>query len=200
LLPKDHYYNAYADSSSLRYKFQLRFHIKRKAEYFIYNGFLLVFFVVGMNFPMFSIEVEDVQGRLNICVTIALTLVALKFSLSGKMPQSSKSNWLDSYINHGIITCLAFMIVVSIVGSNRGLMKGRDAHDRRTADFACFTLLLIAWVGYAVFRFVKTKLNNKLKTEASIVQEYIDFHTMIIQYFALFNHLFNSSFCHFHYS
>jgi len=165
LLPKDHYYNAYANDSSGRYKFQIRFHIKRKAEYFIYNGFLLVFFVVGMNFPMFSIDVEDVQGRLNICVTIALTLVALKFSLSGKMPQSSKSNWLDSYINHGIITCLAFMIVVSIVGSNRGLMRGHDAHDRRTADFACFTLLLIAWVGYAIFRFVKTKLNNKLKSE-----------------------------------
>lgn len=146
LLPDDSF-RCFGSGVSSRPKAQLRFHIMRKSEYYLWNGFALVFFVVSMTFPTIGIPSGNVADRLNFLVTIALTVIALKFSLSDKMPLSDRSNWLDTYINYGILTCLAMMIVVSTVGS---MEAHEDDTAQQNADRSSFFLLCIVWCGYTL--------------------------------------------------
>jgi len=109
--------------------YQLGFKIQRNYEEYLYNGFGLVFMLICMNFTVFATPIDDLATRIIVIVTTSLTIVALKISLSDKMPKSRETNFLDSYINSAIAYSLAFAIAIAVVGSNY-----RSSHESESAD------------------------------------------------------------------
>jgi len=119
--------------------FQLGFRVRRKAAYYIQNGFFMVFVLFSINFTSFGIllvepgEVDldaltvssSVSSRNSIIVTVTLTIVALKFALSEKMPGTSP-NWLDAYLNFAVLCCLVMMAIFASYTSNELLMAKND--------------------------------------------------------------------------
>jgi len=74
--------------------YQYTFTIKRN---FSDNTFTLIFIITLMNFVVFSIDQTDIAARQSFLATVALTLIAVKFSLENDLPKSSRPNYIQNY-------------------------------------------------------------------------------------------------------
>lgn len=87
----------------------------RRSEAEVVNGFGVTFMLVMLNFTAFGVLADDVSTRLTMAVTVALSLVALKFAQTGA-PKAARANWFDQFVNSSILFTLATAVVFSVLG------------------------------------------------------------------------------------
>ena len=72
--------------------------ISRKSSYYTTNIFAIVVMIAFMSFFCFLVPVEEIANRVNIVITLILTTVAFKFSISNSVPKVGYSTHLDTYL------------------------------------------------------------------------------------------------------
>ncbi len=91
--------------------YQYTFTIKRN---FNDNTFTLIFIITMMNFVVFSIEKSDIAARQSFLATVALTLIAVKFSLENDLPKSSRPNYIQNYNLVSVLYTVFLMFTFAI--------------------------------------------------------------------------------------
>jgi len=81
---------------------ELSFTAVRKPLVHLHNGFGLTVVLTAMNFGAFGIPADDVADRVQVPVTVALSIVALKLSLASSQPPSGVPNWQDTFMNSAV--------------------------------------------------------------------------------------------------
>jgi len=160
----------YIEQTDSKARFQLGFRVMRKGEYLIQNGFVMIYIIFSIIFTSFGIILGDpvtgsmdamsvsdaVSSRLSIIVTVTLTLIALKFALSDKMP-ASICNWLDLYLNISVLCCLIMMAIFSLYTHNIHRMS---VNTDKFIFFATFTTWNFYNISFCACLLIKTRSMN----------------------------------------
>jgi hypothetical protein len=87
---------------------------KRVYNYYLYNIALVVFLIASLSVLSFCIELEDLANRTSITLTLLLTSVAFKITLSEKLPNVAYLTLLDQYIlwSLGMYMCMCMSSVI----------------------------------------------------------------------------------------
>ncbi|XP_063715751.1 gamma-aminobutyric acid receptor subunit pi-like isoform X4 [Symsagittifera roscoffensis] len=76
--------------------------VSRKMKFFVYNAYLVMFFITGLSFTGFCIDPIDVKFRIGGTLTLLLTSVAFKIAVSNTLPTISYLTKLDTYVLAGV--------------------------------------------------------------------------------------------------
>ena len=90
----------------------------RRAGYYIFNAFFLIFLITSVSLTIFSIDCKLTPNRLQITYTLLLTSVSFKWVVNRSLPTVSYLTSLDQYA----IACIFYICLLcfyhSIIGSN----------------------------------------------------------------------------------
>lgn len=75
--------------------------LSRKPGFYLWNVALPLCFLITLAFISVFLPAEDLPNRLQITLTLLLTLVAFKFVVSQYLPATSYQTWLDLYVTSG---------------------------------------------------------------------------------------------------
>ena len=90
--------------------------VVRKTHYYMLNAFLPLFIIVASSWTVFTLpKKEKYAERLTILVSLLLTLIALKFSLTSMLPKLSYLTVLDLYFMGGYCALSITIAEVSFV-------------------------------------------------------------------------------------
>ena len=88
----------------------LLMYAQRLNGFYVWNIVIPIFLLVSLSFVSFILDIEDFNMRFNITLTLLLTLVATKFSISTMLPQTSYLTLLDKYI----LTSFSYITIVAL--------------------------------------------------------------------------------------
>lgn len=138
----------------------LQVKIIRQWQYYMYNIVAVFMMLSAISLLSFAISVDNLEGRLNLLVTIFLTVVAFKFTL--ELPKLSYITTLDSYMLQmmGLLFVCAIMVSVTTVLAETSKENGlkwdwiedeerRKWLDRRIA-FGTFLATLFVHIRFVV--------------------------------------------------
>jgi hypothetical protein len=91
--------------------------VTRKPVYYFWNSFLLIFIITTICLCCFSIRCDIAANRLIVGITVFLTLITFKWSLSKNQPSISYLTCLDKYTLANIFMVFLNCIYYSIMGS-----------------------------------------------------------------------------------
>jgi len=85
-------------------------HVTREWGYYFWNVFLILFFLVTMSGAAFSMPADQPSNRLSVVITLVLTAVAFKSSISQNIPKISYNTFVDTYSFY--CTCFLGLVVL----------------------------------------------------------------------------------------
>jgi hypothetical protein len=143
--------------------------VTRKPVYYIWNSFLLIFIITTICLCCFSIRCDIAANRLIVGITVFLTLITFKWSLSKNQPSISYLTCLDKYTLSNIfivfINCIYYSIMGSITSVNCPLPYYKIDLYAFIASLSLFLLLSGSFVIIAlVYHYLNSK-NLKLRDE-----------------------------------
>ncbi|XP_028408136.1 uncharacterized protein LOC114530728 [Dendronephthya gigantea] len=95
--------------------YKIKCHVERIPNFYLLNIVIIVFSILGLTFCSFAVDISSLDVRLNVTLTLLLTLVAFKFVVSQRFPNVSYLTRLDEYILFCmIIQCL--IAVAHVIG------------------------------------------------------------------------------------
>lgn len=103
----------FGDGSGHLARCWFRFHMRRYPYYYIVNVFALTMMISTLSVCSFAIPFTDIADRLSFNVTLLLTLVALKFVVSGFMPKVPYMTMMDIRLNLSGFVLLVVMLIQS---------------------------------------------------------------------------------------
>ncbi|CAF0732300.1 unnamed protein product [Adineta steineri] len=92
-------------------------HAARRADYFFWNGYCLVFLITIICFSSFAIPPNGVQFRIAISCTLLLTSIAFRWTISNALPNISYLTLIDLYAIVSIFVLIILCIWHSIIGT-----------------------------------------------------------------------------------
>ncbi|CAF1224571.1 unnamed protein product [Adineta steineri] len=92
-------------------------HAARRADYFFWNGYFLVFLITTVCFSSFAIPPNGVQFRIAIACTLLLTSIAFRLTISNALPNISYLTLIDLYAIVSIFVLIILCIWHSIIGT-----------------------------------------------------------------------------------
>jgi hypothetical protein len=90
---------------------------KRVYNYYLYNIALVVFLIASLSVLSFCVELQDLANRTSITLTLLLTSVAFKITLSEKLPNVAYLTLLDQYILWSLVFLYMVAMVQGLMGS-----------------------------------------------------------------------------------
>lgn len=92
--------------------------ISRKPGYFLYNAYMLIFFVTALGLCTFSFSISNNNTRVQVASLLILTSINFRWIITKNMPTISYLTTLDSYS----ICALVFLVILcawnGIIGSS----------------------------------------------------------------------------------
>eukprot|EP01126_Amoeba_proteus_P000027 TRINITY_DN10005_c0_g1_i2.p1 TRINITY_DN10005_c0_g1~~TRINITY_DN10005_c0_g1_i2.p1 ORF type:complete len:377 (+),score=56.99 TRINITY_DN10005_c0_g1_i2:963-2093(+) len=98
---------ASGQTDDLRVTISLR--VERQYGFFMSNIVLIIFLIVLLAPIAFAIDHKEVSDRMQIILTLLLTVVTFKWIIAGEVPKTSTVTLLDKYI---LLSLLMFFLVV----------------------------------------------------------------------------------------
>jgi len=95
-------------------------HAARKAEYFVWNNYIITFLIGLLAINTFVIPEVEVHNRLGASMGLLLTIIAHKFAVDGSLPRISYLTHLDKYFYF----TLAITVLISFAHSFCYLFEG----------------------------------------------------------------------------
>lgn len=134
--------NRFNASSKCEYAFVIT--VQRKFSYYIANIAVPNSLLVALNFGIFCLDYLDVSSRLQIILTILLTAVAFKFSVSSLLPVLSYQTALDTF-------CLGLLIFVVICAMESIIIAKLPEIVARIIDNVTVAVLGVSFIVYHIF-------------------------------------------------
>ena len=155
LEPKVIWYNPFATEINLR--------CKRRPSYYVQNVVVIMFVLTTLGLIAYALPPDSLGDRVNIQITLILTVVAFKFVLATQIPRTSYNTLLDYYIFLCTITLAANVVMVCV-----GDMMAEHVNDTgkgHSIDLLCFYIMAswiafytVAWFALAIY---KTIINGR---------------------------------------
>jgi len=101
------YCKAAGQSDDFRVTVSLR--VERQYEYFMSNIVFVVFLIVLLAPTTFAIDYNSMSDRMQIVLTLLLTVITFKFIIAGEVPKTATVTLLDKYM---LLSFLMFLLVV----------------------------------------------------------------------------------------
>jgi len=121
------------------YKFSVD--VSRHPSYYIYNVMVIMFLLVSMSLTSWAVDVGDTGDRLSVTLTLVLTAVAFKSSVSDCLPKISYVTFLDGYL------FWSFTFLVSVVLENA--LSGKLNFSEYT-ELVFFVVIAGTWIVFNV--------------------------------------------------
>eukprot|EP00045_Choanoeca_perplexa_P005327 m.44947 g.44947 ORF g.44947 m.44947 type:complete len:290 (-) comp13061_c0_seq1:939-1808(-) len=125
--------------------------VARKPSYYLWNIVFPVFWVVSAAGVSMGIDGDDtttvLDARMQVTLTVLLTLIAVKFVVASDLPNASYVTWLDAYILFGFFL-IALVIIQNVIASRF------EDETRATIDFVGLAIFGILWLGLHIGVFV----------------------------------------------
>ncbi|XP_067667672.1 cys-loop ligand-gated ion channel-like [Haliotis asinina] len=158
--------------SSIKYKrpgFIFRCCAVRKVGYFTWNIMLVITMISSLSFAAFSVDRELPQRRIQLSLTLILTMVTFKFVASQSVPKLSYLTYLDRYI----LLSMSFLFLVCCWHAVVALYKSDDDTAGMMDYCAFFTFLGLYLFGQLTFVvIVGSKFAFKRRQKERLEEEY----------------------------
>jgi hypothetical protein len=143
--------------------------VTRKPVYYLWNSFLLIFIITTICLCCFSIRCDIAANRLIVGITVFLTLITFKWSLSKNQPSISYLTCLDQYTLSNIfivfLNCIYYSIMGSITSANCPLPYNKIDFYAFISSFCLFFLLSGSFVIRVLFYYSKNSKKLRLRDE-----------------------------------
>ena len=144
-------------SKSVYHEITVRFKMKRRWKVYLYNIIFYFMVITFLSLTCFALDAEDIGERLNLAVTILLTLVAFQHTVFAKLPNIPYLTFMHKYI----ILSFIFVCIVILESSLVPFINPEDVEDDED-DFAVkhvgfpFDVLFgwlfaVFWIGYHLY-------------------------------------------------
>lgn len=135
----------------------------RKAGYYFFNAFFLIFLITVLAFNIFSVDCKLPQNRLQITTTLLLTSVSFKWVINRSLPAVSYLTSLDKYAIISILFICLLCVWHAIIGSAwQSDLKWSQELDK-WALFTFAIAFLIYNTTFVIWLFVASKSQRDLK-------------------------------------
>jgi hypothetical protein len=124
--------------------------VSRKPGYFIYNAYMLIFFVSTLGFVPFSFSVSNNQFRIQVTSLLILTSVNFRWIVTQRLPTVSYLTTLDYYAIGALIFLVGLCAWHACIGSD--LFDGIDT-EREKIDSIVLICIGIVYVLYHIIYF-----------------------------------------------
>jgi len=104
---------------------QVQVHLERRSLYYISHLIVPIFLIVLCNLSSFQLDREELEGRINITLTLMLTTAAAQYIVADMLPVTNALTILDKYIMLAYILLTVALVLNVIVNKS----------DEDTADF-----------------------------------------------------------------
>lgn len=118
--------------------------VERRSSFYIYNVVLPLCFMLALSVASFALLPEQLSDRLNVTLTLLLTVVAFKFAVSSNLPTTSYLTLLDKYF------VLCFFVLMLVVIEHTISYFLEDDRARQLDRFSALTLGVL-WALFHVF-------------------------------------------------
>jgi len=95
--------------------FTFTVHVTRRWKFYFWNVMLPMFILVTMAGSALVVPVDDPATRLGIALSLVLTVVAFKFTISGYVPKIAYNTLLDVYNIFSFVFLSLFVLLIVIV-------------------------------------------------------------------------------------
>jgi hypothetical protein len=124
--------------------------VGRDSSYYVTNVILPVFLIIAISAVCFAIP--DLGDRMQVVLTLLLTVVAFKFVITQDLPATPYMTYLDIYILVGYILMVLIVIENAIVNYMEEDLKTQ-------VDFWSCVVFAAFWVPLHIFIVIGTKTN-----------------------------------------
>lgn len=125
----------------------------RSCSFYVYNFVLPIFLMVLLSFVSFVMDCSSLSDRLQVNLTLILTLVAFKYATSQYIPQTSYLTYLDKYI------IVSFLYLTLVTGQgvlcSTVVEENQDAFNRVSASVFVASWLIVNLLSGAYLAFVR---------------------------------------------
>lgn len=138
---------------------------ERKAGYYLFNAFFLIFLITTTTFTSFAIDAKLPQSRIPATCTFLLTSVSFKWVINRSLPTISYLTSLDQYS----MLCIFFICLMtswhSIIGSNWTKDEAKEIDKWALVGFSCAFVILniyfLIWLGRTYRYILRLKKREK---------------------------------------
>lgn len=133
---------------------------ERKSNYYVYNIIIILFLLSGLGLFAFTIDIYDFASRQSTILTLILTVVAFKFSLSTSLPKVPYNTIIDHIVSL-IFLQLTIIIILSILPVYMGYK-----YIDHILGFICLSLEIISIILCSIYIYNKKRtlrINHKSK-------------------------------------
>ena len=167
-------------SKSVYHEITVRFKLKRKWEVYLYNIIFYFVIITFLALTCFALDVEDIGERLNLAVTILLTLVAFQHTVFEKLPNIPYLTFMHKYIIVSFIfVCVVILESSALPLESRLVRKHVNDNDRLSDDLVASWIFGTFWVLYHVGFILRAgwhrhRQAQKLLMDSDQIKEQVD--------------------------
>jgi len=92
------------------FKVKITVPVRRLPNYYLTNIYKMMFLFTFLSLIVFLLDLKDLPDRVNMLLTLMLTLIAFKFAVQDSLPTTSYETLLDTYV----LRCFELMFGVGI--------------------------------------------------------------------------------------
>merc|ERR1712228_813625 len=130
-------------SKSVYHEVTVRFKMRRRWKVHGYNIIIYFMVITFLSLTCFALDVEDIGERLNLAVTILLTLVAFQHTVFAKLPNIPYLTFMHKYI----IISFVFVCIVITESSFVPLLEETVVDEEDVCIDELVFHLMCLWVG-----------------------------------------------------
>ena len=136
-------------SKSVYHEITVRFKLRRRWKVYLYNIVFYFMIITFLALTCFALNVEDKGERLNLAVTILLTLVAFQHTVFEKLPNIPYLTFLHKYI------ILSFAFVCLVILESSFIELGQELtdleHSKTKFDVLASWIFGLFWLFYNLY-------------------------------------------------
>jgi len=128
--------------------------VRRFSNWYLVNIAMFMFAMVTMSWAVFAMSPEDSGSRMEVALSLVLSIMASKFVIGEKMPKTSYQTLADLYITASF--CFLYLVVIENVSASQ-VARWQGLEVAEAFDFAAliFTaslyFLLHAWLAFRLW-------------------------------------------------
>ena len=133
---------------------------ERNSNYYIYNIIIILFLLSSLGLFAFTIDINDFASRQSTILTLILTVVAFKFSLSTSLPKVPYNTIIDHIVSL-IFLQLTIIIILAILPVYMGYI-----YIDQILGYICLSLEIISVLLCSIYIYYKKRtlrINHKSK-------------------------------------
>ncbi|CAF1475407.1 unnamed protein product [Adineta steineri] len=92
-------------------------HVARQSQYFYWNGYCLIFFIMLISFTIFCVPIHQMANRIQSGCTLLLTSITFRWTVNRSLPTISYLTSLDKYGILGIVYLVIHVIWHAVIGT-----------------------------------------------------------------------------------